>query len=67
MSQPSPYSSSDTVPTDLEEARGMLAGTTRMLPELRHLEALEEHYEAQLILISIVLDQTKKGVLHGTL
>ena len=48
--QPSPYSDPrEPGRNDLDEARQILAGTSLLLPETRHLEALAEHHECVLI------------------
>ena len=41
---------------DYVEARAILGGTSLMLPELRHLEALEEHYQSSIIKICYDMD-----------
>lgn len=38
---------------DLEEARAILEGRTMMMPELRHLKALQIHHEDSLIVLAM--------------
>ncbi len=38
---------------DLEEARAILEGRSLMLPELRHLKALQLHHEDSLIVLAL--------------
>lgn len=51
----------------LNEARKILAGTTMMLCERRHLEALVEHYECQAIKTGNRLEMLKKDLFNETL
>ena len=48
---------------DYLEAKAILAGESMMLPELRHLEAVREHYECELIRLVYDLDQVTKAAL----
>lgn len=50
--------------SDYAEAVNILRGETAMLPEKRHLEALEEHYQSELIAICHQLNQFTSAVLR---
>lgn len=47
----------------LTEARAILAGTSGLLPERRHLEALEDYYSGQLIQLANDLEMLKRKAL----
>lgn len=49
----------------LVEAQMILKGLTGLLPQLDHLQALEEHYEVRLIQVANDLEQLKRKVLNG--
>lgn len=38
---------------DLEEAKDILEGRTRLLPEVRHLKALQNHHDDTLIFLAL--------------
>lgn len=48
---------------DYAEAKAILAGTSMMLPEKRHLEAIEEHLQCELIRLVYDIDQVAKAAL----
>lgn len=49
----------------LQEAREILAGTSLLLPEKGHIEALDDHYQVQLIKLANSLERVKQEVLNG--
>lgn len=49
---------------DYAEAKAILAGTSMMLPEKRHLEALEEHHQCEMIRLVYDIDQVTKAALR---
>ena len=46
------------------EARMILQGLTGLLVEKRHLEAIEEHYQLQIIRLANALEKLKQEVLN---
>lgn len=49
----------------LTEARAILAGTTMILPQKEHLEALDEQREITIIRMANALEVMKQRVLNG--
>jgi hypothetical protein len=49
---------------DLDEARAILEGRTAMLPELRHLRALQVHHEDSLIVIALKIAKLHDDVME---
>ena len=49
---------------DYLEAVQILKGETAMLPEKRHLEAVEEHYQSEIIKLVWDIDQVTKAALR---
>lgn len=48
---------------DLEEAMKIIKGETLMIPEKRHLLAIDEHYQCEIIKIVFEVDQLTHKVL----
>jgi len=46
-----------------EEAQAILECRTRRLPEVRHLEALHEHYQSEIIKLVYDIEQVTKAAL----
>ena len=55
--------SNDMNSLDLLEARQILKGETAMLPEKRHLVAVDSHYQSEIIKIVFEVDQLTHKVL----
>ena len=55
--------STDMNSLDLLEARQILKGETAMLPEKRHLVAVDSHYQSEIIKIVFEVDQLTHKVL----
>lgn len=49
---------------DFAEAIAILSGMSAMLPEKRHLEALDEHYQSEIIRLVFDIDQVTKRALR---
>ncbi len=55
--------SNDMNSLDLLEAKQIIRGETAMLPEKRHLVAVDSHYQAEIIKIVFEVDQLTHKVL----
>lgn len=55
--------SNDMNSLDLLEARQIIRGETAMLPEKRHLVAVDSHYQSEIIKIVFEVDQLTHKVL----
>ncbi len=51
--------------TDLAEALQIMTGETAMLPERRHLQAVNNHYQAEIIKIVFEVEQLTHKILGG--
>lgn len=49
--------------SDLAEALQIMTGETAMLPERRHLQAINNHYQSEIIKIAFEVDQLTHKVL----
>jgi hypothetical protein len=58
------YHASEPERNYFDEAQSILAGTTRLLPEVRHLEALNEHYQSEIIQLVYDIEQVTKVALR---
>ena len=50
--------------TDYTEALAILRGLSSLLPEVRHLEAVQEYYECELIRMAHEIEQVTKAALQ---